>query len=379
MSKKADAPPAPDYGPLIAASSAAAKDNLALSKDQFDWAKKTYAENKETNDKVVANFLDTSTENQANARKDRARYEGIYQPLEDDLAKEATDYASPERKDLEVGRSQARVAQAFDSQRQAAARDLEAFGVNPGATRFGALDTTVRAQKGAAMAAAGSQASQMVDATGRALRSEAINVGRGYPGQIAGTTGTGLAAGTGAVNTGLSTTASGANTMGTGAQWASLSQQGLNSAGNLMHTGYEDNLAQFKADQASSSGYGAIAGALTGAASKAFLGPTMPWVFAAEGGAIDTTATPGGRVPITASPSRGGMEDDVDAKLTVGEMVIPRDVTAWKGEEFFQKLIASSREKKGEAGAKPTVAMGAPPGPPTFQSRPGGAIPTGPR
>jgi hypothetical protein len=60
--------------------------------------------------------------------------------------------------------------------------------------------------------------------------------------------------------------------------------------------------------------------------------------------------------------------------LTVGEFVVPKDVASWKGEEYFQKLIEQSRKAKQEATAKPAVGM-APDQPPTFVSRPGGAVP----
>jgi hypothetical protein len=76
-----------------------------------------------------------------------------------------------------------------------------------------------------------------------------------------------------------------------------------------------------------------------------------------------------------ASPTGGKAVDDVPARLTVGEFVIPKDVAAWKGQEHFQKLIDSSRKAAAQATAKPKVgpAVG---GPPAVVSRPQqGAIP----
>ena len=69
----------------------------------------------------------------------------------------------------------------------------------------------------------------------------------------------------------------------------------------------------------------------------------------------------GGRVPASASPSGGARTDDVQASLNgrrpgvnvnVGEFVIPKDVAAWKGQEFFQKLIAQSRKMRVTAPAQ---------------------------
>jgi hypothetical protein len=70
----------------------------------------------------------------------------------------------------------------------------------------------------------------------------------------------------------------------------------------------------------------------------------------ARGGPIS-----GGVVPPGLSPSNGARVDDVPARinqtggtahLNVDEFVVPRDVTLWKGQEFFQKLIEKSRQDK---------------------------------
>lgn len=54
--------------------------------------------------------------------------------------------------------------------------------------------------------------------------------------------------------------------------------------------------------------------------------------------------TTGGSVDQSMSPSGGQQTDDVNAHLNVDEFVIPKDVKQWKGEEFFHKLIAQSRQ-----------------------------------
>jgi hypothetical protein len=79
----------------------------------------------------------------------------------------------------------------------------------------------------------------------------------------------------------------------------------------------------------------------------------------------------GGRVPLSASPSHGAQTDDVRASLNgrmpgvnvnAGEFVVPKDVAAWKGQEFFQKLIQQSRKSRVTAPAhgspSPPQAMG---------------------
>ena len=367
-----DAPVAPDYSPIADAQKAMAAEQLALSREQFAWAKQTYAENKEVTDKVVGSFLKTQEENQANAAKDRARYESIYQPLEDNLAADAASYASPERKEREMGRAQANVAQQFSAARRNAQRNLESFGLNPADTRYAALDIGVRAQQAAAAAGAGNAASDMVDATGRALRSEAINVGKGYPGQIAGTYGTALQAGSGANQQGLATTASGANTMGTGAQWGALGGNSYSGAASTMNTGYSNQLAEAKYNQDNMGQWMTLAGGALGAGAKL---ASAGFFGVADGGAIeegmsdDVRGLPtehaippqvdGGVVPRQVSPSGGKAIDDVPAKLSEGEFIVPKDVVSWYGQKHMYTLIERAekerQEKKQSTGAIPKM------------------------
>lgn len=373
MGGKSKAPPPPDYTPLAQASEEAARNAYQLGKDQLAWAKTQYASDRQLADKVINSALVRQSLNDQAALDDRQRYTGIYQPLEDQAAREAQDYSSPERQRYEMGRAEASVSQQFDAQRKTAAANLEAYGVDPSSTRFAALDSNSRIQQAAAQAGAANQARGQTEAVGRALRSEAINVGRGYPGQVAGTYGTALQSGNSAINTGLGTTASGAQTMGTAPQYFQQQGANLNTWGNTLHMGYQDQLGQFNANQQASSGLGTLAGGLLGAAGNA--GGFGALFGFSEGGSVqDPSVTPGGNVPAQASPSRGQAIDDVNAKLTAGEFVVPKDVVSWKGEEFFQKLIDGSRKSKPQATAKPQYAI-APVEQPTFSSRPAGALP----
>lgn len=370
MGGKSKAPPPPDYSQIAAASEKAAKINYDLGMAQLSWAKEQYAQDREITDKVVAAALRTQAINEQNAATDRAFYETNYRPLELDLIRDAQTYATPERRELEMGRAEANVAQQYEQARKAATRNLESFGVDPSSTRYAALDIGARTQQAAATAAAGNQASAQVDAVSRALRSEAINVGRGYPGQVAATYGTALQAGNSAVNSGLATTASGANTMGTPTQWMGLSNQALNTWGNTLNMGYQNQLAAYKANQDSSSGWGGIAGTVLGIGAK--------MLMADSGGAI-TAPTPGGPVPSHASPTNGQAVDDVPARLTAGEFVVPKDVVSWVGEKTMHQMIEKAKKERHElpqrSGAVPDVAA-ARPERPTYASRPA-ALPMG--
>jgi hypothetical protein len=338
---KPDAPPAPDYSGLIAQSEKAADMAFQISKEQLAWAKEQYGMDKAISDQIVGKLMASQDQQTQWSEEDRARYKAEFQPLEDQLIADAESFATPQRQEMEAQRDMASVSTQFAGAREAAQRQLEGYGIDPSSTRYAALDIGTRQAEAAAKAGAGNNAVARVDAQGRALRSEAINVGRGYPGQAA----VGLAqagqAGTSAGGLNLGTTASGASTMGTAPQWQGLGSNSLGQAGNFMNMGYNNQLAQFNADQNASSGWGSVLG----------LGASL---FMDEGGNVpEGIATEGWDVPPVVSPSQGIATDDVPARLSVGEFVIPKDVKDWKGEEFFHKLIEGSRKKK----ATPKQAM----------------------
>ena len=374
MGKKNTPPPPPDYSPLISQSLEQSRLQFGLQQQMFDWAKQAYADNKVISDQVSSQFLQAQRFNQANAEKDRLRWEKEFRPLEDEYVQRARNYASQERQSLEAGRASASVAQQMETARAAAAQKLESFGIDPSSTRYGALDLAFRAQQGAATAAASNQARLATEAMGNAMMGNAINLGRQSLGQGLGMQSLANQSGSGAINTSLATTMSGAQTMGTPAQWGALGMQGLGQAGNFMNMGYGNQLAAWKADQDQSSGWGSVLGlgaGLLGASKNSIFGAMLGFE---DGGSVPQT--PGGAIPMAASPTGGQAVDDVPARLTAGEFVVPKDVTAWKGEEFFQKLIDQSRKAKGDAPAKPQAGAALPQSP-TFVSSPqqGGALP----
>jgi len=374
MGGKDSAPPPPDYSALAEASEQSAKYSYELAKRQQDWAEKTYTENKGTSDLVIDKALGALDRQEEWSIKDRSRYENIFQPLEEQLAKDAEDYATPERQEVEAGKAEADVAAQFGQARQAAQDRLESFGVDPSQTRSGALDLGTRVAEAAAQASAGNQARTQTENIGRALRSEAINVGKGYPAQALAAQAGSSGAGNQAANTGLATTASGAQTMGTGQSWQGMGNQSIGTWGNILNTGFSNQMDKYKADQESSSGWGSALGLVGGIASK-----FMPF---AEGGVIPDPED-GMPIPEEASPSGGAIPDDIPAeieggmpaRLNAGEFVVPQDVVKWLGEKGMQQVILKARKEmtggNGERPAQPEV-TGGPPIPPESV----GAIPS---
>lgn len=235
-------------------------------REQLAWAKEQYADNKAFADEVKGVFADDMKFNSETARKDRARYEQYYQPLENDLVADAQSYATDERKALERGRNMGVVAQQFDTAGEAAKRQLESFGIDPSATRYAALDLGVKTQKAAAMAASANQSDVMVDDRARALRSEAINTGKGYPGQIAGQFGSSTSGGSAGVGAQNSTYSAAAPALGNPAAFGGLQNQAIGQWGNTLNNQYQNQIAQFNANNSQSSGIGSAVGSLAGLA-----------------------------------------------------------------------------------------------------------------
>lgn len=354
------APPPPDYSGIAAASQAASQLSFQIQKEQLDWSKQQFAKTTDISDRIINDAIARQDKLDASAAEDRARYTSVFQPLEDSLAKEAQDYSTPARREMRAGAAMSDVSQQFKVARAAAQDRLESFGIDPSQTRAAALDVNSRIAEAAARAGAGNQAREQTDAVGRALRSEAINVGRGYPGQVAQSYGLAMQGGQGAANTAFGNVQSGASTMGTPMQWGQMGTSALGTWGNTLNMGYGNQMDRFKANQSASSGWGQALG-LVGGIGMAAMG--MPG--SSVGGAGLKTLfgmAEGGPVPESMSPSGGAVTDDVPAQgptgaiqLNGGEFVVPKDVLNWKGEEFFQNTIKKAREAKQQAPAQPEM------------------------
>lgn len=325
---KDDAPDPPDYTPIANASKESAKFAYQASKDQLEWAKERYGLDRELADSLIGDMRARSAMQDKWAQEDRERYQTTFKPLEDQIVQEAQTYDTPEKRAQAAQADMATVASQSDLARQAAQRNLEGYGIDPSSTRYAALDVGSRTQQAAAMAGAGNQAMRRVEDTGRALKADAANLGRGF--QINPLASSQAAAAGNQATSGinLGTTASGASTMGTGAQWQGIGNQALGTWGNALNMGYNNALSGYNAqNQAAGSGWGSA------------LGLVGSLALMEEGGDV-------GNIPPAASPTRGIETDDVPANLTVGEFVIPKDVKDWKGEEFFHNLIEKSRTAK---------------------------------
>lgn len=189
------------------------------------------------------------------AAEDRQRYQTTFRPLEDQFIAASANYDTPERRAVEAQRAQASVQQQAALARQSNERNLAAMGVSPGSGR--GTESAARGVMATGLAAvgAGNAAEKAVEAEGRSRLAQAVNLGQGL-----------------AVNPGTALSLASS----TGNSGFSAAMQGYGQQANILNQDYSNRLAQWQANQESSSalwgGLGSIAGfALSNPASLAFL------------------------------------------------------------------------------------------------------------
>lgn len=377
-------PTAPDYSPLISAFNNVSQYASGQGADALNWAKNAIANNTDLTKMVTSGMtgiqggFGQAATDQLNSGQATAADATNY------LRGEREKYADPTRKAADMGAAEASAAQANEAARDASTRELESYGVNPGATRFAALDIPARLQDAATRVGAANVASRTDDALADQANTQLLNQGNTNVTQANQTAGTSLNAGTGAVSTNLANTSTGYQGLGTDLAWTTPQLSGLTGATGAQNTGFNNQASADQISNSSSSGLGSLLGvgaSMLGKGGALASGGALAGLFE-EGGAVDDAG--GGAVPVAASPSRGAVTDDIPAvtpggpaRLNGGEFVLPKDVVSWKGEEFLQKLIAQSRKQKEGASAKPKAGA-IPMNPAAMQSRPAqGALPVG--
>jgi len=331
-------PAAPDLGPMAEASEAAARIQQQTAREQLEWGREQDANNQELLQTVLDIQLPAMREQFEQAQSDRQRYETLFRPMEDAFQKEAQEYDSPERRQAERAKALADTSTQFDQQRKNALSRLESYGVDPSQTRNSALDIGTRTAQAAASVAAVNTADKRVEDTGRALRSDAINMGRGALSNAAGFYGAAVGAGGAAQQGAHATTASGAGAIQSGLGFSQQAMQGYNQSANIQSQGFQNQMASWQAASDQQAGMMSAVGGMAGMF-MADGGPTPPAgplnaQNPQQAGAIDPMAEVD-----TGRGDGSGIDDNVPAMLSDGEYVIPEDVVRAKGEEFFDKLI----------------------------------------
>jgi len=352
--------PAPDYGGIFQAMAAQrqAEQAYALGQQQFDWAKGVYDEQKPYIMQSAQANLDAQKQANEFGKQQMDFYNANYQPLERDYLGRVQNWDTPEMQQQRAGEAQSAVASQFEQARQAAQQRLEGYGVDPTSTRFAALDIGTRAAQAAAAAGAGTKAIQDTRMEGMGLRAGTINTGRGYantaPQSYAVGSGAGSAA-AGALNNQLGT---GAAARGSAVPFFGAGNSAMGNAVNAYGNVMQNQTNQWQIQNQQSSGLGGLLGAGLGMA-KAY----KDFKGFEEGGAV----------PTEASPSQGAIPDDVPARLTEGEFVLPREAVEWLGLKHVYGMVDKAKQEReqvqAETQTKPQTRAAIPEAP-AFTSRP---------
>lgn len=276
--------------------------------ERQDWSQEQWDKNKERLAGIDEQLLGYGEDALRRSSEDRARYEELYQPIEEQYLDKVKNFDTEERRASEAASAQTEVASQADAARQNALRRLESYGVDPSQTRNSALDAGVRMEEAKAKAGAASTARRDIEKTGMALEEGTIGAGRGLDTQS---------------KRGAASGASGIPQFGMDQkQMFQQGDQAMGSWGDALSAA-GGMAAQDQGNKNSAFGSMLGAGATLGAA-----------MLMAEGGEV--------------AGAGGPTDDAIPAALSDGEFIIPADVVKRKGTEFFDKLIEKVKTENAE-------------------------------
>jgi len=192
---------------------------------QYAWGQQQFANNTQLTDQVVGDAMNLYGSLSGVGGQLMSDYSKYFQPEYQSLVTDANNYASTARIQQAMGAAESGVSQSFNGQRNAALADLQSFGIDPSSGRYAQLDAAERTQQAAAQAGAGFQAEQATEATGRGLRSEALQLGSVMPSQATAAYNAAGQAATAAENAQLANSQEGVNMMGAPNVWGGIGQQ----------------------------------------------------------------------------------------------------------------------------------------------------------
>lgn len=325
-----------------AATAEIAKTQAQTAANYLDFQKQQYADLKPLADKLAQSQIDTANqqteiakENQAIAQDQTNYNKTTFRPLEQSIVDDANSYDTNAKQEELARKGMADVATAYDTQRKQALSTLASYGINPNSNRFAAINAQLAQAEAADSAGAATNARSNAEQLGYARKMDAASLGRGLASNASTAYGVALNAGNSSVannSSALSTTSAPGTAMG--ASYGNYSSQLGNAAnsyygaGNLNATGYKINST---AQSAGMAGLGSIAGQFAGSQA----GSAAIAAMFADGGEVHEGA---GRVRGIGGP----VDDQIDAKLSNGEYVLPADTVKRIGIKKLDKLVAST-------------------------------------
>lgn len=241
-----------------------------LSEDQWNWVKQQYTDEApqraaaaDMATKVSQAQLDQMQKSGALADESAANYRRIYQPMEEQAARDAQTYDSVDNQNAAAGRAVADVQTAASTQQGITQRNLASQGINASDGAYAAAQGESQNTAMLAEAGAANNAREQVKTVGRAMRNDVISTGRGVVGTQGTQAGLTLTAGNSATGTAQVPVQVAQSGVGMVAQGAGQAQQGLTTAANIYQNSSQ---AQTAAKSANGQATAGLAGAAMTAA-----------------------------------------------------------------------------------------------------------------
>jgi hypothetical protein len=219
-----------------------ASDQLALNREELDFYKIQYADQKPLQQEQARIANEVSTAQLASMKqndtiaKDYYDYQtGTFRPMEKSIVSDAQNYDTTARREDKAGQAVADVGMQAEVARQSNMRQMQRMGVNPNSGKMLAMGNQMSLGEATAKAGAANKARDAVETQGYARKMDAVNLGRNLPSNQATSAGVALTAGNSAVTnatTPINTINGMTQTMGQGYNAAS---NGMTSAHNMIN------------------------------------------------------------------------------------------------------------------------------------------------
>ena len=284
--------------------------------------------------------FDRAAQDRARSDADRARYEELYQPLEEQYLQDVAGYDTASRRTSASAAAQAEVASQAEASRTNALRRLESYGVDPSQTRNAALDSGIRMEEAKAKALAGTQARRDVESTGLAMKEGTVGAGRALDAQSR----QNAAMAAGDAGAGYAIPEFGANQVDMWGQGNDAMGGWGQALGHQAELASQQQANKQKARSGIGSAIGTGAGYYFGGPAGGAVGGAIGGMLA-EGGEVKRLGYAGGG---EVSGPGGPKDDAIPINVSDGEFVIPEEVVRRKGTEFFDKIIEKVKTENAE-------------------------------
>lgn len=325
--------PDPNPGQIAAAESATevGKMQKETAMEYLNFSKEQYADFKDDL-KEIATAQKQIMADSAKRSEEYATYEReTFRPLEKRLVSEAEAFDTEAKKEQMASQGMADVAQAYETQRQAALDTLAKYGVNPNSARFAAINAQLAQGEAGDRAGVATKSRIAAEEMGRARLYDAAALGRGLASNATAAAGLATSAGTSAGGTYMAPAEYMGKSYGQTGTMLGGATQAYGTSGNIYGQEFNARMQGYQADQESKSamfgGIGKIAGALAGGG-----GGIMS--FLADGGKAKRL----GRSGKVSGPG-GPVDDKIPAMLSDGEYVLPADTVKAIGVKRLDKMV----------------------------------------